>query len=211
MIAIADYGVGNIFSLQRSLEYIGVESFLTEDPDEFKKADKLILPGVGAFPDAIKKLEDTGFAKIIKDEAEKGKPLLGICLGMQLLLNESHEYGVSNGLGLIPGKVVDMKMRLKEEGLEILNLKIPQMGWNSLLFPKDKDKSELFKETKEGDFVYFVHSFAAEVEDKYLIAYTDYGYKVTAAIQRDNIMGVQFHPEKSGKAGLKILESFCKL
>ena len=211
MIAIADYGVGNIFSLKRSLEYIGVESVLTEDPEVFRKAEKLILPGVGAFPDAIKKLEETGFAGTIKEEAKTGKPLLGICLGMQLLLDESHEYGNHLGLGLVPGKVVDMKARLMEEGLEGLNLKIPQMGWNSLMFPKDKVKSKLFQDIQEGDHVYFVHSFAAEVKPEYLIAYTEYGYSVTAAVQKDNIMGVQFHPEKSGDIGLKILENFCKL
>lgn len=205
MIAIADYGVGNIFSLKRSLEYIGLDSVLTEDPEVFAKADKLILPGVGAFPDAAKKLEKSGFAQVIKEEAKKGKPILGICLGMQLLLEEGTEYGVYPGLGLIPGRAVDMKSRLEGTGL-----KTPQMGWNGLCFPKEKEKSFLFNGIEEGSFVYFVHSFAGEVKRENLIAYTEYGYEVTAAIQRDNIMGVQFHPEKSGKIGLKILENFSK-
>ena len=205
MIAIADYGVGNIFSLKRSLEYIGAESELTDDPKVFAKAEKLILPGVGAFGDAAKKLFDSGFGQVIKEEAEKGKPILGICLGMQLLLDKSHEYGDHEGLSLISGEVVDMKSRIKDE-----SLKVPQMGWNGLIFP-GKEKHPLFSGIEAGDCVYFVHSFAAEVEAENLIAYTEYSYPVTAAIARENVMGVQFHPEKSGKVGLAILDNFCRM
>ncbi len=205
MIAIADYGVGNIFSLKRSLEYLGVDSILTDDPKVFAQAEKLILPGVGAFPDAAKKLEEKGFTETIKEEAKKGKPILGICLGMQLLLDEGMEYGRTNGLGLIPGSAIDMKPRLERKGL-----KTPQMGWNGLIFPEEKERDSLFKNVDEGEFVYFVHSFWGDVKRESLIAYTDYGFDVTAAIRKDNVMGVQFHPEKSGKIGLKILENFAK-
>lgn len=202
MIAIVDYGVGNLFSLKCSLQAIGAEVTVTGDAQQLKKADKLILPGVGAFEDAAKKLRDTGLDTVIKEEAARGKPILGICLGMQLLFEKSYEYGEHPGLGLIPGSVVPMEGFLPE------NLKIPHIGWNAL---RMKKSSPLFRYIGEGDCVYFVHSyFAAHCED-FVIADTEYGQWLTAAVQRENVFGCQFHPEKSGTVGLNILRAFAEM
>ena len=201
MIAIIDYGVGNLFSLRSSLNKIGADTVVTADPDVIAKADKLILPGVGAFADAAKKLRDSGLDKVIKAEAAAGKPIMGICLGMQMLFEKSFEYGEHEGLGLLKGTVVPM------EGSIPANLKIPHIGWNALHFQKE---SPLFRYIKEGDCVYFVHSFYASSCEDSLIATADYGKELTAAVARDNIMGCQFHPEKSGDVGLNILRAFCE-
>ncbi len=201
MIAIIDYGVGNLFSLSSSFKAIGEETVVTGDAQIIKSADKLILPGVGAFGDAILKLRKTGLDTLIKEEALSGKSLLGICLGMQLLFDKSYEYGEWNGLGLISGEVVSMEGRLPK------SLKIPHIGWNALEF---KNKSPIFKYINNGDCVYFVHSFYAEKCEKSLTAVTEYGKTVAAAVQNGNIYGCQFHPEKSGNVGLKILKAFCE-
>ena len=202
MIAIIDYGVGNLFSLTSSFKYVGADVIVTSNPDEIKKADKIILPGVGAFGDAIKKLKDTGLDKIVIEEASNGKPLMGICLGMQLLFEKSYEYGEHDGLGLLKGSVVPM------DGYIDKSLKIPHIGWNALDIKKE---NPLFKYLKSGDCVYFVHSyFAADCEES-LLATTEYGKELTAAVAYKNVMGCQFHPEKSGDVGLKILKAFCEL
>ena len=200
MIAIIDYGVGNLFSLVSSLKAVGAEATITGDIDTIKKADKLILPGVGAFGDAAQKLKGTGLFDVVINEAKNGKPLLGICLGMQLLFEKSYEYGCHEGLGLIKGTVVPMEGKLPE------SLKIPHIGWNALHFKKE---SPVFKYINDGDCVYFVHSFYAEGCGDALIATTEYGKDVTAAVQKDNVYGCQFHPEKSGNVGLSILKAFC--
>ena len=202
MIAIIDYGVGNLFSLVSSLKSIGVEAVVTSDVDTIKNAEKLILPGVGAFSDAAKKLRDSGLDKVICQEVAKGKPLMGICLGMQMLFEKSFEYGEHQGLGLIPGEVVPMEGKIPQ------NLKIPHIGWNALHFKKT---SEIFKYINENDCVYFVHSYYAETSDDNLIATSEYGKELTAAVQKGNIYGCQFHPEKSGNVGLKILKAFSEI
>ena len=203
MIAVIDYGVGNVFSLCRSLEAIGQTPVVTGDPDQLRKADKLFLPGVGAFADAAAKLRDTGLDRVIKEEAARGKPLMGICLGMQLLFEESYEFGQYEGLGLIPGKVIGM------EGTIPTELKIPHIGWNRLLFP-DRPRHPLLQTVEDGDCVYFVHSFYATDCDEAVIAQAEYGKVLTAAVAKDNVMGCQFHPEKSGTVGLNILRTFCE-
>lgn len=202
MIAIIDYGVGNLFSLTSSFKYVGLDAIITSDVNEIKKADKLILPGVGAFGDAIKKLRDTGLDKVIIEEAQKGKPLMGICLGMQLLFEKSYEYGEHNGLGLLKGSVVPMQGYIEK------SLKVPQIGWNKLIFKKE---SPLFEYINDGDFVYFVHSYFAKDCDQSLLATTEYGKELTASVAYKNIMGCQFHPEKSGEVGLKILKAFGEI
>ena len=202
MIAIVDYGVGNLFSLHSSLKAVGAETVVTSDKSVIEKAEKVILPGVGAFADAAEKLKNSGLDEVVKAEVKKGKPLMGICLGMQMLFERSFEYGEHKGLGLLKGDVVPMKGYLDE------SLKIPHIGWNSLNFVKE---NPLFRYCKEGDFVYFVHSyFASRCEDS-VIATTEYGKPLTAAVAKDNVFGCQFHPEKSGDVGLKILKAFCEL
>lgn len=203
MIAIIDYGVGNLFSLESSFAYIGERAKLTSDVKEIKNADRIILPGVGAFEDAAKKLNDSGLASLVKEEAASGKPLLGICLGMQMLFEKSYEYGEHSGLGLIKGSVKPMKEYIAD------GLKIPQIGWNSLRF--HGEKSKLFKYINEGDFVYFVHSYHGMDCEESLIASTDYGGRITAAVASENVYGTQFHPEKSGEVGLSILKGFCEI
>lgn len=205
MIAIIDYGVGNIFSLCSSFGAIGAEAVLTGDKDVVRQADKLILPGVGAFGDAAKKLRDCGLWDVVLEEAAAGKPLLGICLGMQLLFEESHEYGVHKGLGLIPGKVVPIAPEVP------VGTKIPHIGWNALHFPKDKPISPLFDGLKEGDHVYFVHSYYATDCAENTIATTEYYAELTAAVAKGNVYGTQFHPEKSGEVGLRILKNFAQM
>ena len=201
MIAIIDYGVGNLFSLTSSFKKIGVDVVATADKEVIKSADKLILPGVGAFADAIKKLRDSGLDRVIIDEAKKGKKIMGICLGMQLLFEKSYEYGEHDGLGLLKGKVVPMENRIPA------NLKIPHIGWNALEFKRDSD---IFRYINNGDFVYFVHSFYADECDDSVIATSEYGAEITAAVQKENVYGCQFHPEKSGSVGLNILKAFCE-
>ena len=199
MIAVIDYGVGNLFSIVSSLSAIGADCVVTSDEAVIRAADKIILPGVGAFRDAIAKLRLAGLDKVVVDEAGRGKPILGICLGMQMLFEESYEYGRYEGLSLLSGSVVGMEDRLPKE------LKIPHIGWNSL---KIKATHPIFKYVKEGDFVYFVHSyFATDCEDS-LLATTEYGRELCAAVAKDNVCGMQFHPEKSGEVGLSILRAF---
>ncbi len=201
MIAVIDYGVGNLFSLCSSLKYIGADVTVTSDAEQIRKADRIILPGVGAFADAIDKLRSKGLDKVIKEEAAAGKDMMGICLGMQLLFEKSFEYGEHEGLGLLKGSVVPMEGNLPE------GLKIPHIGWNQLEFIREH---RLLSGINEGDCVYFVHSYYAQDCDDSLIAATDYGRKITAAVARDNVMGCQFHPEKSGRTGLAILRAFCE-
>jgi len=201
MIAIVDYGVGNLFSLVSSLDYIGADSVVTSDAEVIRKADKIILPGVGAFEDAIRLLRQTGLVPVIEEQVAKGKPLLGICLGMQLLFETSFEYGCHKGLGFIKGDVCPI------EGDVPKGFKIPHMGWNSLDFKK---QSPLFKYINDGDYVYFVHSYYAKNCDD-VIATSNYGADLTAAVQKGNVFGAQFHPEKSGETGLKILKAFAEM
>ena len=203
MIAIVDYGVGNLFSLKSSLAYIGADSIVTSDADEIRKANKIILPGVGAFGDAADKLRQSGLDKVVIEEAKRGKPLMGICLGMQLLLEKSYEYGEHNGLGLIKGEIHPISDVIPND------LSIPQIGWNALSFKGEKHP--IFKYLSEGDFVYFVHSYHGTKCESSTIAECEYGAPLTAAVASGNVMGCQFHPEKSGEAGLSILKAFCEM
>ena len=205
MIAIIDYGVGNLFSLKSSFAFIDKEAVVTGDPEVIEKCDRIILPGVGAFSDAAKKLKESGLGDVVKEQAAKGKPVLGICLGMQLLFEKSYEYGEYEGLGLIKGNVRPIADVVGKE------LKIPHIGWNALIFPKDKEKSPLYKYTNEGDFVYFVHSYYAGDCDGSITAVSEYSAMITASVQNGNIYGAQFHPEKSGNVGLGILKAFCEI
>ena len=202
MIAIMDYGVGNLFSLVSSLKSIGAEAVVTDNEDVIAAADKIILPGVGAFGDARKKLAETGMDKLILEEAKKGKPIMGICLGMQLLFERGFEYGVHDGLGLLNGEVVSM------QGVVPAEYKIPHIGWNGLIFKKE---NPLFRYIKDGDHVYFVHSYYAKNCEDSLLATAEYGPELTAAVAKGNIYGCQFHPEKSGSVGLNILRGFADL
>lgn len=202
MLCIVDYGVGNLFSLKCSLDAIGVEAKVTSDAEEIKNADRIILPGVGAFEDAAKKLKNSGLQETVIAEAKSGKPILGICLGMQLLFDKSFEYGEHDGLGLIKGNVRSIADVIPAD------LKIPHIGWNALQFTNGKNP--LFKYINDGDFVYFVHSFYAADCEKNTIAVSEYGAPLTAAVADGNIFGCQFHPEKSGTVGLNILRAFCE-
>lgn len=201
MIAIIDYGVGNLFSLASSFSAIGIEAVVTADPAVIRAADRLILPGVGAFEDAARKLRESGMADLVKEEAARGKPIMGICLGMQMLFEKSFEYGEHEGLGLIKGSVRPIADVIPK------GLKIPHIGWNALRFTRPHS---LFKYLKEGDFVYFVHSFYAADCNDAVIATSEYGAPLTAAVANGNVMGCQFHPEKSGDVGLSILRAFCE-
>ena len=203
MIAIIDYGVGNVFSLTCSFKAIGADICVTSDPCVIKRADKIILPGVGAFEDAARKLRESGLDRLIKEECSKGKPLLGICLGMQMLFEKSYEYGEHEGLGLVKGSIRPISDVIPE------GLKIPHIGWNALSFGEKKD--DLFKYINEGDCVYFVHSYYGADCDESVIADTEYGAYLTAAVASGNVCGCQFHPEKSGKVGLSILKAFCEM
>lgn len=205
MIAIIDYGVGNLFSLSSSLAALGIETVVTDDENVIREADKIILPGVGAFRDASEKLAEKGFDILIKELAADGKPIMGICLGMQLLFDESYEFGRYKGLGLISGSVKPIADVIGD------TLKIPHIGWNALEFPKNKEKSEIFKYVNEGDCVYFVHSFYAADCDEAVIATTSYGAPLTAAVSSGNVYGCQFHPEKSGNVGLSIIKAFAEI
>ncbi len=202
MIAIVDYGVGNLFSLCSSFAAVGAEAIVTADQEVIRRADKIILPGVGAFGDAAQKLRASGLADCIVKEAKGGKPLLGICLGMQLLFEKSFEYGEHEGLGLIPGEIRPIADVIPKE------LKIPHIGWNPLHFCKE---SKLFSRIHEGDCVYFVHSYYAANCDEAVLATAEYGAPLTAAVAHNNVYGCQFHPEKSGKVGLDILRAFCEM
>ena len=203
MIAIIDYGVGNLFSLKSSFAFLGEEVVVTSDEAVIAKADRVILPGVGAFEDAARKLRESGMDKIVIREARAGKPLLGICLGMQMLFEKSYEYGEHQGLGLIKGSIKAIRDVIPAD------YKVPHIGWNALSF--GNKKSPLFKYLNEGDYVYFVHSFyGADCEDS-VIATTEYGATLTAAVADGNVFGTQFHPEKSGEVGLAILRAFCEM
>lgn len=202
MIAIIDYGVGNLFSLKSSLKAIGQDALVTRDKDKIRSAERVILPGVGAFGDAVEKLQELELLDFVKEQAATGKTFLGICLGMQLLFDRSEEYGSHQGLGLVKGDVLPLAGRIPE------NLDIPHMGWNALHFVKE---CPLFQGLNEGTYVYFVHSYAAFHCDADLVATAEYGIPVTAAVQHENVFGTQFHPEKSGEAGLRILKNFASL
>ncbi len=202
MIAIIDYGVGNLFSLQSSFAAIGEEAAVTSDEAVIAAADRLILPGVGAFEDAARKLRDSGMADVIKREVADGKPLMGICLGMQLLFDKSYEYGAHDGLGLIRGNVRPIADVIDK------GLKIPHIGWNRLIV---KRQSPLFKYLRDGDCVYFVHSYYAADCDEAVTATAEYSAELTASVERDHVYGCQFHPEKSGDVGLRILKAFCEI
>ena len=200
MIAVIDYGVGNLFSLAGSLKALGLEASVTSDPEVIKAADRIILPGVGAFPDAANKLSDTGLVPVLKSEIGSGKPLLGICLGMQLLFEKSYEYGEHNGLGFLKGSVCPLRGDISPE------LSVPHMGWNRLVFKRTDDP--LLKYNTEGDYVYFVHSFYVKDCEESLTAYAEYDVHVPAVVHKGSVYGTQFHPEKSGSVGLKMLRAF---
>ena len=201
MVAILDYGVGNLFSLQCSFAAVGEKAVVTRDEKAVRSADRVVLPGVGAFSDAMEKLRESGMAEVLLREAAAGKPVLGICLGMQMLFERSWEYGTWEGLGLIPGEIRPISERIPA------GYKIPQIGWNALILRKP---SVLFRDVKEGDHVYFVHSYSAVDCGGYVTAETEYGGLLTAAAERGNVFGCQFHPEKSGEVGLRILAAFCR-
>ena len=202
MIAIVDFGFGNLFSLRSSFAAIGKEAQVTADPAVLRSADRIILPGVGAFADAARKLAESGLQETVLEEARGGKPMLGICLGMQLLFDKSYEFGEYKGLGLIPGVVRPIRDVIPAD------YKIPHIGWNALHF---HNPSPLFRYIKEGDAVYFVHSYYAADCEEYVTATAEYGAELTAAVQRGNVYGTQFHPEKSGSVGLAILRAFAEV
>ena len=202
MIAIVDYGVGNLFSLKSSLAMIGADAIVTGNAEDLRAADKIILPGVGAFEDAANKLRATGLDAVVIEQAKAGKPLLGICLGMQMLFDRSFEYGEHKGLGLISGDVIDMRPKIPPE------LKVPHIGWNALIFKQPNHP--LFRYIHAGDCVYFVHSFYGANCEKSTLATAEYGAELTAAVASGNVLGCQFHPEKSGRVGLNILRAFCE-
>ena len=202
MIAIVDYGVGNLFSVKSSFAAIGAEAVITSDPDVIRAADHILLPGVGAYRDAAQKLRDTGMGDLVREQAAAGKPVMGICLGMQLLFEKSYEFGEHEGLGLLKGVVRPIR------DVAPAHYKVPHIGWNALNILKHHP---LLKYVLEGDCVYFVHSFYAADCDDEVIATTEYGADLTAAVARGNVCGCQFHPEKSGQVGLSILKAFCEL
>ena len=203
MVAIIDYGVGNLFSLGSSFAAIGEEAVVTDNPAVIAQADRIVLPGVGAFADAMAKLHATGLDSVLRAEVQKGKPVLGICLGMQMLFETSFEYGVHEGLALIKGNIKPIRDVIAPD------LKIPHIGWNALHFTKAD--CPLFRHLSEGDYVYFVHSFYAADCDEAVTATAHYSVPLTAAVQSGNVFGCQFHPEKSGETGLKILKAFCEI
>ena len=205
MTVIVDYGVGNLFSLKSSLNYIGAEALVSSDAEIIRNADRIILPGVGAFIDAREKLSVNGLDELVIEQARKGKPLMGICLGMQMLFDRSYEFGTTDGLKLIDGEVKSIASYIPE------GYKVPHIGWNALRFSEKGRGADIFKYISEGDHVYFVHSFAAMECYESVIATAEYGAELTAAVQNENVIGMQFHPEKSGEVGLKILKAFCEL
>lgn len=203
MTAIINYDVGNLFSLTGSLKHLGIDAVVTSDSDTIRNADRIILPGVGAFADAKQKLLDTGLVPVLDEEVKKGKPLLGICLGMQMLFEKSYEYGEHSGLGYIKGDICPLNADIPS------NMKVPHIGWNKLII---KDKSNpLLKYTNEGDYVYYVHSFYGKNCDDALVAYSEYFVDVPGVVCNKNVFGTQFHPEKSGEVGLKMLKAFCEV
>ena len=206
MIAIIDYGVGNLFSLRSSLRYLGFEAEVSGELQTLKRAEKLILPGVGAFGDAMDKLSSAGLVEPLRALAAEGKPLLGICLGMQMLFEESFEFGRHPGLGLLKGRVEPMETPLRDMGL---NYKIPQIGWNALHILRPD--CPILRESREGDYVYYVHSYYTVGCGDSLAAESDYGVRVPGVVWKDNVYGTQFHPEKSGDVGLGILKAFCEV
>ena len=205
MIAVIDYGVGNLFCLSSSLSYLGLENEITRDPARLETADRIILPGVGAFADAMAKLEATGLVPVLRQEVQR-KPLLGICLGMQLLFEKSYEYGEHAGLGLIPGAVRPLADDLKDPAL-----KVPHIGWNRLDLVPGREDDPLFRYTRPGEYVYYVHSFYATGCADYTLATSEYSIPVTGAVRNGLVYGTQFHPEKSGDTGLRMLRAFAEL
>ena len=206
MIAVIDYGVGNLFSLSSSLSFLGLENQVTRSAADVRAASHIILPGVGAFGDAMEKLAATGLVPVLREEAEKGKPLLGICLGMQMLFRKSYEYGEHTGLGLLPGEVCPLEPDLAAAGY---TYKVPHIGWNALHL--ERPECPLLKNTNEGDHVYFVHSYYVKHCGDALAASAEYGVDVPGTVWRGSVYGCQFHPEKSGAAGLRILRAFAEL
>ena len=207
MIAVIDYGVGNLFSLLSSLKYVGLDTKLTNDIEEIKNAKGIILPGVGAFRDAIGNLEKYGLKETLISEAKKGKPFLGICLGMQMLFEKSYEYGEYEGLGLINGTVGEIKKYIPENS----DLKIPHMGWNSLIINERFKDDKILKDVDNNEYVYYVHSYFAKTDMKNIVTYSEYGTKIPGIVKNENVYGMQFHPEKSGDTGLKLLKNWGEL
>ena len=207
MIAVIDYGVGNLFSLLSSLNYVGLDTKLTNNIEEIKNAKGIILPGVGAFRDAIGNLEKYGLKETLISEAKKGKPFLGICLGMQMLFEKSYEYGEYEGLGLINGTVEEIKKYISKNS----DLKIPHMGWNSLAVNDGFKDDKILKDVNDNEYVYYVHSYFAKTDMKNIVAYSEYGTKIPGIVKNENVYGMQFHPEKSGDTGLKLLKNWGEL
>ena len=207
MIAVIDYGVGNLFSLLSSLNYVGLDTKLTNNIEEIKNAKGIILPGVGAFRDAIGNLEKYGLKETLINEAKNGKPFLGICLGMQMLFEKSYEYGEYEGLGLINGTVEEIKKYIPENS----DLKIPHMGWNSLIINERFKDDKILKDVDNNEYVYYVHSYFAKTDTKNIVAYSEYGTKIPGIVKNENVYGMQFHPEKSGDTGLKLLKNWGEL
>ena len=207
MIAVIDYGVGNLFSLLSSLNYVGLDTKLTNNIEEIKNAKGIILPGVGAFRDAIGNLEKYGLKETLINEAKKGKPFLGICLGMQMLFEKSYEYGEYEGLGLINGTVEEIKKYIPENS----DLKIPHMGWNSLIINDSFKDDKILKDVDNNEYVYYVHSYFAKTDTKNIVTYSEYGTKIPGIVKNENVYGMQFHPEKSGDTGLKLLKNWGEL
>ena len=207
MIAVIDYGVGNLFSLLSSLNYVGLDTKLTNDVEEIKSAKGIILPGVGAFRDAVSNLEKYGLKDILIDEAKNGKPFLGICLGMQMLFEKSYEYGEFEGFGLINGTVEEIKKYIPENS----DLKIPHMGWNSLIINERFKDDKILKDVDNNEYVYYVHSYFAKTDTKNIVTYSEYGTKIPGIVKNENVYGMQFHPEKSGDTGLKLLKNWGEL
>lgn len=206
MVAIVEYGVGNLFSLASSFKAIGIQAEVTNQPHKLEQASHIVLPGVGAFGDAAQKLAQRGLGQVVCQQAEKGKPLLGICLGMQLLFDTSSEFGQHNGLGLIPGEIQPLKPALEQRGLG--KRKVPHIGWNGLEI--EKPDCPLLQKTRPNDFVYYVHSFYLPV-GPYTAAYSEYGVAVSGVVQKGKVFGTQFHPEKSGDVGLAMLKAFTQV
>lgn len=199
MISIVDYGMGNLRSVQKALEFIGADTEITGDRDKILKADGIILPGVGAFPDAMDSIKKFGIDKVLHEAVDKGTPLMGICLGMQLLFEEGEEVRHENGLGFLKGKIKKLD----------IDLKIPHMGWNNLVFD---GKCNILDGVKEGSYVYFVHSYYADVDDENVLkAHSVYGIDIPAVVSRENVYGMQFHPEKSGDIGMRMLKNFWEM
>ena len=207
MIAVIDYGVGNLFSLLSSLNYVGLDTKLTNNIEEIKNSKGIILPGVGAFRDAIGNLEKYGLKEILINEAKNGKPFLGICLGMQMLFEKSYEYGEYEGLGLINGTVEEIKKYIPENS----DLKIPHMGWNSLAINDGFKDDKILKDVDNNEYVYYVHSYFAKTDTKNIVTYSEYGTKIPGIVKNENVYGMQFHPEKSGDTGLKLLKNWGEL